>query len=278
MIGVSEDDIQDFDQDALEEAYNRALALEKAGDFDAAAEAYRQCLEIDPADHGGAAVRLASMGRGETPPKAPDAYVATLFDQHAEAFEAILVGQLGYDVPNLVRAALEEQGLGPFERMLDLGCGTGLSGEVLRDRVEHITGMDLSERMVEITHEKGFYDALYVGEAVDFVQHADVEPFDIVTATDVLPYMGHLEDFFEGLAELTTPGAILAFSSETLPEEQFSDKDFRVGAHQRFAHAQTYIERLLKDNRFALLDIQPITVRMEQGKPVPGHLVLARKV
>ncbi len=277
MISVSEDDIQDFDQDALEEAYNRALALEKAGDFDAAAEAYRQCLEIDPADHGGAAVRLASMGRGETPPKAPDAYVATLFDQHAEAFEAILVGQLGYDVPNLVRAALEEQGLGPFERMLDLGCGTGLSGEVLRDRVEHITGMDLSERMVEITHEKGLYDALYVGEAVDFVQHADVEPFDLVTATDVLPYMGHLEDFFEGLAELTTPGAILAFSSETLPEEQFSDKDFRVGAHQRFAHAQTYIERLLKDNRFALLDIQPITVRMEQGKPVPGHLVLARK-
>lgn len=277
MISVSEDDIQDFDQDALEEAYNRALALEKAGDFDAAAEAYRQCLEIDPADHGGAAVRLASMGRGETPPKAPDAYVATLFDQHAEAFEAILVGQLGYDVPNLVRAALEEQGLGPFERMLDLGCGTGLSGEVLRDRVEHITGMDLSERMVEITHEKGFYDALYVGEAVDFVQHADVEPFDLVTATDVLPYMGHLEDFFEGLAELTTRGAILAFSSETLPEEQFSDKDFRVGAHQRFAHAQTYIERLLKDNRFALLDIQPITVRMEQGKPVPGHLVLARK-
>jgi len=277
VISVSEDDIHDFDQDALEEAYNRALALEKAGDLDAAAEAYRLCLEIDPADHGGAAVRLASMGRGETPPKAPDAYVATLFDQHAEAFEAILVGQLGYDVPNLVRAALEAQRLGPFERMLDLGCGTGLSGEVLRDKVEHITGMDLSERMVEITHEKGFYDALYVGEAVDFVQHADVEPFDLVTATDVLPYMGHLEDFFEGLAELTNSGAILAFSSETLPEEQFAGKDFRVGAHQRFAHAQTYIERLLKDHDFALLDIQPITVRMEQGMPVPGHLVLARK-
>jgi predicted TPR repeat methyltransferase len=278
VISVSEDDIQDFDQDALEEAYNRALALEKAGDFDAAAEAYRQCLEIDPADHGGAAVRLASMGRGETPPKAPDAYVATLFDQHAEAFEAILVGQLGYNVPNLVRAALEEQGLGPFERMLDLGCGTGLSGEVLRDRVEHITGMDLSERMVEITHEKGFYDALYVGEAVDFVQHADVEPFDLVTATDVLPYMGHLEDFFEGLSELSNPGAILAFSSETLPEGEFAGKDFRVGAHQRFAHADRYVKRLLEANGFDLIDLQPITVRMEQGRPVPGHLVIARKI
>ena len=96
------------DEEALAEAYNRALALEKAGDFDAAAEAYREVLALDPADHGGAAVRLASMGRGETPSRASEAYVATLFDQHAGAFESILVDQLGYDVPALTRRALDE--------------------------------------------------------------------------------------------------------------------------------------------------------------------------
>ena len=64
-----------IDEEALAEAYNRALDLEKTGDLDAAAKAYAQVLEIDPEDHGGAAVRLASMGRGETPPRAPDAYV-----------------------------------------------------------------------------------------------------------------------------------------------------------------------------------------------------------
>jgi len=37
-----------FDQEALAEAYNHALALEKAGDLDAAEKAYQAVLELDP--------------------------------------------------------------------------------------------------------------------------------------------------------------------------------------------------------------------------------------
>ncbi len=68
------------DDDALADAYDRALGLEKSGDHEAAAQAYRKLLTLDPDDHCGAAIRLAAMGRGETPKKAPDAYVAMLFD------------------------------------------------------------------------------------------------------------------------------------------------------------------------------------------------------
>src|SRR5690606_33202058 len=140
-----------FDQEALAEAYNRALDLEKSGDFNAAAEAYRKVLEIDPDDHGGAAVRLASMGRGQVPPKAPDAYVSTLFDQHAEMFDSILVDQLGYDVPLQLREMLLELDDEFFaERMLDLGCGTGLSADALDDMAGHKTGVDISENMIEV--------------------------------------------------------------------------------------------------------------------------------
>ncbi|MCC5778138.1 methyltransferase [Nitratireductor sp. B36] len=265
------------DEEALAEAYNRALALEKAGDFDAAAEAYREVLALDPADHGGAAVRLASMGRGETPSRASEAYVATLFDQHAGAFESILVDQLGYDVPALTRRALDEVAPGPFRRMLDLGCGTGLAGEVLRDIADHITGVDLSETMIEVTDEKELYDALYVGDAVDFLHHADVEPFDLITATDVLPYLGDLEAFFAGAAELATDGAVLAFSSETLPDEVLAGRAFMVGPHQRFAHSESYLAEMLAGHGFTGLAIAYIVVRHEMGKPVPGHLVVARR-
>ena len=55
------------DWEALERAYNRALALEKAGRLDEAAEAYRAVLAIDPDDCGGAAVRLAAIGRAASP-------------------------------------------------------------------------------------------------------------------------------------------------------------------------------------------------------------------
>jgi predicted TPR repeat methyltransferase len=267
-----------IDEEALAEAYNRALALEKAGDIDAAVKAYEQVLELDPEDHGGAAVRIAAMGRGETPPKAPDAYVETLFDQHAESFEDILVEQLGYAVPVIVRQRLQELKLGPFKRMLDLGCGTGLTGGTLRDMVDDITGIDISENMVEIAHEKDLYETLYVAEVEDFLEDNDDEPFDLVTATDVLPYLGALEPLFFGAAENMAPGGLFVFSSETLPDESFAGRPYIVGPHQRFAHSETYVRERLAATGFELLEISDINVRMQDGNPTPGHLVIARLI
>jgi len=267
---------QKIDEEALAEAYNRALAHEKAGDVDAAVKAYEEVLAIDPDDHGGAAVRIAAMGRGEPPSKAPDAYVETLFDQHAEAFEDILVEQLGYAVPMMVRQRLQTLDLGPFKRLLDLGCGTGLTGEALRDMADDITGIDISENMVEIAHEKDLYETLYVAEAEDFLEDNDDEPFDIITATDVLPYLGALEPLFFGAAENLVPGGLLIFSSETLPEATMAGRPYMVGPHQRFAHAETYVRERLAATGFDIVEVTDINVRMQDGNPTPGHLVIAR--
>ena len=265
-----------IDEDALAEAYNRALALEKAGDVDAAVKAYEEVLAIDPDDHGGAAVRIAAMGRGETPAKAPDAYVETLFDQHAEVFEDVLVEQLGYHVPMLVRQRLQALNLGPFKRLLDLGCGTGLTGGTLRDLCEEMTGIDLSENMVEIAHEKDLYETLFVAEVEDFLDDNDEEPFDIITATDVLPYLGGLEPLFFGAAENLTSGGLFIFSSETLPEETLAGRAYMVGPHQRFAQSAAYVRERLDATGFELIEITDINVRMEEGQPTPGHLVIAK--
>ncbi|MCF6368401.1 methyltransferase domain-containing protein [Rhizobium halophilum] len=263
-----------IDEEALAEAYNRALALEKAGDIDAAVAAYRQVLDIDPDDHGGAAVRIAALGRGEAPPRAPDAYVETLFDQHADSFEDILVEQLSYSVPVMVRQRLQELELGPFKRMLDLGCGTGLTGGALRDMVEDVTGIDISENMVEIAHEKDLYETLYVAEVEDFLEDNDEEPFDIVTATDVLPYLGALEPLFFGAAENMLPGGIFIFSSEALPASD--DRSYIVGPHQRYLHSEAYIRVRLAETGFELIELREINVRMQDGQPSPGHLVIAK--
>jgi predicted TPR repeat methyltransferase len=265
-----------IDEEALAEAYNRALAHEKAGEIDEAVAAYLEVLEIDPEDHGGAAVRIASLGRGETPPRASDAYIETLFDQHAESFENILVAQLGYDVPKLVLQHLQEAGLGPFKRMLDLGCGTGLTGGTLRDLCEDITGVDISENMVEIAHEKDLYETLYVAEIEDFLEDNDDEPFDLITATDVLPYLGALEPLFFGAAENMVEGGLLVFSSETLPDDILAGRPYMVGPHQRFAHSQTYLRERLAATGFEIVEMTDINVRMQEGHPTPGHLVIAR--
>lgn len=267
-----------LDEKALAKAYNRALKLEKAGDLDGAAEAYAEVLRIDPDDHGGAAVRLASIGRGVVPPKAPDAYVQTLFDQHAEMFDTILVDQLGYDVPLQLRdMLLARSPSAHFARVLDLGCGTGLSGDALHDVADHKTGVDISENMVEIAYEKGDYDALFVGEAVRFLDTTEGPAWDLIVATDVLPYMGELDAFFAGVGRHLSRGGTFAFSSETLPDETFAGRPFMVGSYQRFAHSAVYVRQMLEKNGMECVESADIVVRQEQGQPVPGHLMLALK-
>jgi predicted TPR repeat methyltransferase len=264
----------DGEDDPLALAYNRGLAAEKRGDLDAAEAAYREVLRLDPEDHGGASVRLAAIGRGAVPEKAPDAYVATLFDQCAEQFDDILVEQLGYHVPMMLRQRLREIAPGPYRRMLDLGCGTGLTGVSLADMAGEITGVDLAEGMLEQADERGVYAELYVGEAVAFLEGTDEPAWDLVTATDVLPYLGALEGFFAGAARCLAPGGVLALSTETLPG--MAD-DYTVGPKHRFAHAEGYLRRLMAGTGFEPLECAPIRVRFDDGAPVSGLLAVARR-
>ena len=268
-----------FDEEALAEAYDRGLELEKAGQFQQAADAYREALLIDPADHAGVAVCIASMGMADAPEKAPDAYVATLFDQHADMFDTILVDQLGYDVPLQLREillTLDENA--HYQRMLDLGCGTGLSADALDDLAEHKTGVDLSENMIEIAYEKGDYDTLFVAEVNLFLQNTEDKPWNLIVATDVLPYMGDLKAFFSGVASHLLTNGIFAFSSETLADEKLDGRSFMVGPYQRFAHDKQYVWDLLSSSGFECVSTTDIVVRHEQGSPVGGHLFIAKRI
>lgn len=272
--------MSEFDEAAVAKAYNQGLALEKAGDREGAARAYRRALALDPDDHGGVAIRLAAMGLGEMPDRMPDAYVATLFDQHADDFDDILVEQLRYCVPMQLREVLRTHGERRFAHVLDLGCGTGLAGLALRDVAGHLTGVDLSERIVELAFDREVYDDLYVGEAVGFLEEFEDDDgnrpnWDLIVATDVFPYLGAIEPIVSAAAARLNPAGQFGFSTETLADAAFGGQDYKVGRRQRFAHSQAYLRRVLEAGGFDVAQMQQITVRLEDGEPVPGHLVLA---
>ncbi|MEM9630015.1 MAG: methyltransferase [Pseudomonadota bacterium] len=269
------------ENEALVEAYNRGLALQKSGDLAGAEKAFREVLELDPDDSGGASIRLAAIGVEKAPDKMPDAYVATLFDQHADVFDEILVDELGYCVPLLLREMIQRLEVGPFDRLLDLGCGTGLTGMALVDCTKHRTGIDLSERIVELAYDREVYDDLYVGEAVEFLQEFEEEDgsrpkWDLIAATDVFPYLGAVEPFLEGAVDRLSPKGYLAFSTETLSADALQGRNYMVGPKSRFAQAESYIRSSLDRAGFEILAMDPITVRLEEGEPVPGHLVMAQ--
>lgn len=262
----------DIDLDALAEAYNGGLAAERAGETDRAAALFARALALDPSDRCGAAVRLAAMGRGEPPPRAPEAYVTTLFDQHASRFDDMLVDDLGYSVPVQIREMFEAHGVEPVARLLDLGCGTGLSGQTLGDWAAHLTGVDLSEAMLDEADAKGVYDEMYVAEAVTFLEAVELR-WQIVVATDMVPYLGALEALFAGAARRLEPRGWFAFSTEALGE---GGPDWAVLPTHRYGHAPGYLMAALAEAGFEVLAMEPIVVRYDEGRPQPGHLVLAR--
>lgn len=74
---------------------------------------------------------------------------------------------------------------------LDLGCGTGQVGAMLKAKgIGFLHGVDLSPEMIEICRTKGIYDRLSIAtvEAVaDMTELADA--FDIVIAMGVAPHL-----------------------------------------------------------------------------------------
>lgn len=247
---------------------------EAAGDIAGAIQAWRTLVGLDTAGVFGAPLKLAVHGAGLAPLATDRAYVAALFDDYAEGFEAALLQRLGYAVPELLSKRildrLAQRGEAGFAHALDLGCGTGLMGERLRRHVSHLEGIDLSPGMVAETARKGIYDRLAEAELLDFLTRCGAS-VDLVTAADVFVYSGALPPVFVAVAGIVRPGALFAFSIET--HEGAEPCVLRPSL--RYAHAPEAALGALRDAGFTVVSATRETLRMDRGEPIPGLIVLA---
>jgi predicted TPR repeat methyltransferase len=240
-------------------------AKEKLGEREGARTAFRACLAADPADTQGAAARLALLGAGERARGLPQAYVARLFDDYAPRFDRHLVEGLAYCGPALIAAAIESAAPGRrFARALDLGCGTGLAGEAVRMRVDRLEGVDLSSAMLAKAWERGLYDALDAGGALEHLAR-NATAFDLIVAADALIYFGDLSALFAAVAAALVPRGVFAFTVET-----FEGADYQLGATLRFAHSRAYVEAQAAAFGLRLLALAQASARREAGVDVPG--------
>jgi predicted TPR repeat methyltransferase len=243
-----------------------AEAREKLGDLDAAARAFRETLAADAADSQGAAARLALIGQGDVPDALPSAYVARLFNDYAPRFDVHLIKNLGYRAPVLIAEALSAAAPDRrFASTLDFGCGTGLMGEALRDRVEHLTGVDLAPGMIAKARQRDVYDELKVGDAAAMLASGQRGRFDLIVAADALVYIGDLAPLFVSVVAALTTDGLFAFSVETCEGDEF-----RLESTMRFAHGRLYVENRSREAGLRPLLIQSESTRREAGADAPG--------
>jgi predicted TPR repeat methyltransferase len=250
-----------------------ALLLDKMGRHAERVDVLRQWREAEPAnavpEH-----MLAAVSGGPVPERASDQFVAQHFDQFAEHFDASLE-RLQYAAPVLISDALANA-IPPNDRgsdVLDIGCGTGLLGRLLRPGARRLTGVDLSKRMLEKARARGVYDELHEGELVAYLR-AHPASFDVVTCADTFVYFGALEEALGACAAALRPDGILAFTLEVAPAG--STEKFRLHGHGRYSHTESYVRACLASAGFATFQLERGVLRKEGGADVHGHVVLAK--
>lgn len=129
---------------------------------------------------------------------------ATRYNQDLEAW--------GYQAPT-VAANLLAQDVPADAKILDVGCGTGLSGLALRMAgFEAVSGVDISQSSLELAGETGAYIRL---EQVDLHQlplPLETAAFDGLQCVGVLSYVPDTEAILREFCRLVASSGLVVFS------------------------------------------------------------------
>ena len=253
--------------DYTEAHNNLGNTLKRLGQLDAAVRSYKKALAIKP-DYV-VPQHMINALTGNTSTKPPKEYVKNLFDDYAERFDDSLVKQLQYKLPFLIKELILK--LDPprnkFERVIDLGCGTGLTGKELRDISNNLTGIDISSNMVNKARKLDVYDCLIEGDVVDILSSSK-EKYDLFIALDVFIYVGELTKIFNTVRQCCNKNALFIFSIETQEED-----DYSLLKSARYAHSDNYILSITSDT-FKVINSQEVNLRKEKESWIKGKIFI----
>jgi predicted TPR repeat methyltransferase len=247
------------------------------GDLDAAKKTVDAVLAQNP-DHAVANFRRA-LYAGEQIKSIPPEFVTRMYANMSATFDEHLVNRLGYRMPAHIKSALQPW-LNQFTlthnrqpSAIDLGCGTGLFGVEIHASAARLIGVDLSSAMLDAARARGIYDALFESDATSFLSGFD-GTVDLITAADVLIYIGGLGPLFAQVSARLSTGGAFAFSIET-PDDL--TEGFRIEASGRFAHSAQYIKQLAATNSLHVIACEKKVIRSEDTRPVNGNLFVLEK-
>lgn len=275
----------------LEYLYNTGVAQMGLGKIDDAINLFKQVLSIDNKHFGAlsnlAAIKMRNRDRNgaldllkkalEVEPSNKTTkfmlqalsheqvgtckeYAADLFNHYALYYDKHMQDTLQYKLPQKLWEILNKLKLNNLNLILDLGCGTGLCGDVLKEFSKHLIGVDISSKMLEIAQNKGVYERLVSKDILEFLQE-DKNKYDLIVCLDVLPYFGSLNKFFNYTSERLSNNGIFIFSTEISEID-----DWQIQESVRFKHAPQYILNLCKENNLLLEYNERVSARKQDNR------------
>jgi SAM-dependent methyltransferase len=101
------------------------------------------------------------------------------------------------------------------KRVLDLGCGVGqLANYLAQQGAADVTGVDLSERMLEIARAEYAHPRVTFARASMEEAAFPPERFDLIVSSFAFHYVADFQDLARRIAGWLAPGGVLVFSNE----------------------------------------------------------------
>src|SRR5262245_11992208 len=253
-----------LDPDFTAARHALGLAWLEAGEADRAIEIFA-ALTATPFATDAAEKTALARAMKQASRSAPG-YVRHLFDQFSADYDTRMLGPLHYRDHLILRELTDLVLFEPHDLdILDLGCGTGLTGTVFADLARRLDGVDLSPRMIEHAKARGLYSDLTIGDLETAL--AQKEPcYDLILAADTFVYLGDLAPSFRGAAQRLKPLGFLLFTVELSGEDQ----GYELGPKRRYRHSESYLHHEAVCSGLEIMGLLHCTPRFDAEKPVKG--------
>lgn len=198
-------------------------------------------------------------------------YAMNLFNNYALYYDQHMQGLLQYSLPQHIARVLHKFHVLHVENTLDLGCGTGLTGLILREISDVLIGVDISAKMLNQAKAKNIYNQLVEKELITFLQH-DKQRYDLVVAADVFPYLGELDSFFAALKLNLQPQAYFLFTIEISKTEPWL-----LQPTARFSHNPNYIRELCNQYELEIIHQEQLIARQQDKQALAEILFFVQQ-
>ena len=247
-----------------------ALNLQKQ-DLKSAVNYYKSALKIKPSDTSIQFI-INALSKNTKPSNMPKEYVVNLFNQYADYYDNHLTKVLDYQVPKRIEHILNEMAQ-PKEKtsILDLACGTGLLGPLLKEHTQELVGVDIAPNMIEKAKITKAYDKLHTVDVFEFLNKKHC--FNWIIAAELLPYIHDIELLLKAIHFNLIESGHAIISTETHNDDSL----VKLSTSARYQYNTSQLEKIITGLGFKIISSDAVNIRKQHSQSVKGQLLVLQK-
>jgi bacillithiol biosynthesis cysteine-adding enzyme BshC len=197
------------------------------------------------------------------------------YDNLAETYDQDTSKYGCASLDHIIRSLIEHAPPKCYERILDVGVGTGQTSKIFLDIGAQVVGLDISKNMLKLDSERSPLFHHLIDHAIDdplSTAGIDPESFDTIVASGVLHFAKDLPFTLKELAVALVPGGVLSFTFIPNQKRKVSDLTH--------LHEPSIVLKILQNQEMIILDSKQFFAYPDEGNsgdPLEYVLVTAQK-